>query len=63
MAVPHQITTENIQRLAFVAGYKGVADLARSLRRNRVTVWRAVKDPQRYGPTFSAIKKALHIPA
>lgn len=53
------VTKENLQALAWKAGYKGVPGLARALKRHRITVWRAVRWPDQFGPTYRAILAAV----
>ena len=54
-----QITKESIQALAWGAGFKGVPGLARAIKRHRITVWRAVRWPDQFGPTYRLICEAL----
>ena len=54
-----QITKESIQALAWGAGFKGVPGLARAIKRHRITVWRAVRLPDQFGPTYRLICEAL----
>lgn len=41
--------------------FGGVAGLAAHIGRNRVTVYSALRDPARYGPTLAAIRDALDL--
>jgi hypothetical protein len=59
MAATQRITARNLAQLAWAAGHRGVTGLAKSIRRHRVTVYRAVREPNRHRPTFRAIHKAL----
>lgn len=59
MSAVLEIDPENLARLAWLNGHKGVAGLSRAVGKHRVTIYRAVKQPKRYGPTFRAIKRAL----
>jgi DNA-binding MurR/RpiR family transcriptional regulator len=57
--VKPSVTVSTVNRLAWTAGFEGVAGLARHIRRNRVTVWNAVRFPDRHTPTFNKIVEAL----
>lgn len=59
MRAPKKIKPENLERLCWVAGFEGVSGLARHIKRHRVTVHRAVKNPEQYGPTFRKIEEVL----
>lgn len=52
--------THNLVSLCWAAGFPGVSGLARHINRNRVTVWRAVRWPDQFGPTYRAILEALY---
>lgn len=54
-----KVTSENLRRLCWARGYRGIPDLAARIGRNRVTVWRAVKNPKQYAPTYKKIAEAL----
>lgn len=54
------ITIKNVNRLAWQAGFEGVAGLARHLKRNRTTIWKAVRWPDQHSPTFNLICEALN---
>ena len=58
--VKSQVTVQNLNQLCYVAGYRGVAGLARHIGRHRVTVWKAVRWPDQNGPTFNLISEALN---
>lgn len=53
-----KIKPENLKRLCWAKGMS-IADLAKRIGRNRVTVHLAVSQPHRYGPTFRKIEEAL----
>jgi hypothetical protein len=54
-----QVNKENLRKLCWLAGYNGIVGLAKSLDRNPVTIHRAVRWPDQYGPTYRLILKAL----
>jgi hypothetical protein len=54
-----QITASNLERLSWSRGFDGVPGLADHIGRARVTVWRAVANPQRFGPTYQKLLAAL----
>lgn len=56
-----ELTTDNLCELCWRAGYRGVVGLANSIGRSRVTVHRAVRWPDQFGPTLQLIKKALNV--
>lgn len=56
-----QLTRRSLRLLCWQRGYHGVADLARILGRNRVTIHRAVANPKQFGPTYALICKALSL--
>lgn len=58
MRATKKIKPENLKRLCWAKGMS-VADLARSIGRNRVTVHNAVKNPRQFGPTFRKIEEVL----
>jgi hypothetical protein len=53
------VTTENLESLAWQRGHRGVPGLARAINRERTTVWRAVRWPDQFGPTYNLIVKEL----
>lgn len=55
------VNTETVDRLSWLRGFQGVAGLARHIGRSRNTVWRAVRWPDQFGPTFKLIEEALAI--
>jgi hypothetical protein len=57
-----QLNPRTLKILAWRAGHHGVSGLARHLGRSRETLHRAVRNPERYGPTVAAIKAAFGIP-
>jgi len=55
----NKINTKTLVPLCYRAGFAGVPALARSIKRERTTVWRAVRWPDQFGPTFKLITDAL----
>lgn len=55
----HTISTRNLRALAWKSGYQGVSDLARTIGRSRQTLYAAVKNPTRHGPTLRLIRASL----
>lgn len=53
------LTLNNLASLSWKTGYRGVSGLARAINRNRVTVYAAIRNPQRYAPTYRLIARAL----
>ena len=56
---PTGVSTDTIQELSWQAGFKGVPGLAKAIGRSRCTVWRAVRWPDQFGPTYKLITEAL----
>lgn len=54
-----RITPRELRRLAHVRGYDGVAGLARRIGRSRQTVYRALRNPERFGPTVELIRRHI----
>lgn len=54
-----RVTSENLRRLCWARGYRGIPGLADAIGRSRVTIWRAVRHPNRFTPTYTLIEKAL----
>lgn len=54
-----EITTGNLRLLCWQAGFHGVAGLAREIGRSRITVHRAVRWPDQFGPTYKLIQEKL----
>lgn len=54
-----QLTSRNLARLAAINGFASVEDLASEVRRNRVTLYTALRLPSAYGPTIRALDRAL----
>lgn len=50
---------KTLRRLCFEKGFDDVAGLARRIKKHRVTVHRAWKNPKQYGPTFADMVEAL----
>lgn len=59
MSEPRAVNTKNLRMLAWKAGHHGVTGLAKSIGRSRVTVWKAVREPNRFRPTYRAVLGAL----
>lgn len=57
--VNREINVVNFPRLMGLAGYVRVEDLARKIGRSRVTIHRAVKHPNTFGPTYRKIAEVL----
>lgn len=55
------VITKNIAVLAGINGHKSVSALARHVGRHRFTVYRALRQPNTYRPTYNAICAALPI--
>lgn len=53
-----KIKPENLKALCWKRGFS-VADLATRIGRHRVSVYRAVKNPDQHAPTFEKIKEVL----
>jgi hypothetical protein len=56
-----KVDSENLRRLCWANGFRGIPDLASEIGRSRVTVWRAVKSPKQYAPTYKLITEALSV--
>lgn len=54
-----ELSSSTLRELCWRAGYSGVVGLARHLGRSRVTIHRAVRWPDQFGPTYELIRKAL----
>ena len=54
-----KLTSQNLARLAALNGFASVSDLAGEVGRNRVTLYTALQRPSAYGPTISALDRAL----
>lgn len=61
VVAPVVVTVENLNELCWKAGFNGVAALARHLGRNRVSLWKAVRWPDQFRPTYSSIQKSLSV--
>lgn len=59
MATKRNKRTEDLARRVRRAGFFGVAELARMIGRNRVTVYKAIRNPSQFGPTARAIDAAI----
>ncbi len=55
----NKVNVKNLRRLCWQRGFHGVAGLARKLGRNRVTIYRAIEHPSRFGPAYKLIQEAL----
>lgn len=53
------MTAENLRQRAWAAGFRGVAGLAAAIGRSRVSVYRAIRNPSRFGPTHRLIVELL----
>lgn len=53
------VTRENLKARAWRAGYDGVNGLAKHIGRHPVTVHKAIRWPDQFGPTYRAILEAL----
>jgi hypothetical protein len=54
-----KVNKNNLRKLCWSRGYHGVSGLARELGRSRVTIHRAVRWPDQFGPTMRLIERAL----
>lgn len=54
-----KINTKNLTSLCWRRGLAGVPALAKKIKRARTTVWRAVRWPDQFGPTYRKIEEAL----
>ncbi|MFO1461246.1 MAG: hypothetical protein U1G08_17820 [Verrucomicrobiota bacterium] len=54
-----EITPKNLSQLSHARGFRGVAGLARRLGRDRGTLYRAARRPERFRPTIRAMREAL----
>jgi hypothetical protein len=61
MSTTRKVNKGNLRMLCWTRGYRDIAGLARSIKRNRVTVHRAVARPDQFGPTYHLIEKALAV--
>lgn len=59
MSAALKLTPRNLSQVAGLNGFRGVAELARSFGRHRVTLYRAVAQPRRFAPTIRELNKAL----
>lgn len=57
--LPDRLGPDTLRRLSAAHGFNSVAELARSIGRSRVTVWRAVRWPDQYGPTVRLLEDIL----
>jgi hypothetical protein len=55
-----KVNSGNLRALCWARGFRGVPGLARRIRRHRITIWRAVRNPKQYGPTYQKISEALN---
>lgn len=60
MRANQKLSTKNVAAHAWRAGFRGVTGLAASLGVNRVSVYRAIRTPNRHRPTFRRIEQALN---
>jgi hypothetical protein len=54
-----KVNRNNLKRLCWKRGFQGVAGLAKKIGRARITVHRAVRWPDQFGPTYKKIQEAL----
>jgi len=54
-----KINTKTLVPLCYANGFRGVGALAKKIRRTPCTVWRAVRWPDQFGPTFDLITQTL----
>ena len=54
-----KINKSNLQQLAWKRGYRGVTGVAKAIGKSRVTVHRAVRWPDQYGPTMEKLSEVL----
>jgi len=59
MTLVPKINKNNLRQLSWKRGFHGVSGVAIAIGRSRVTVHRAVKNPERYGPTMEKLKRVL----
>ncbi len=57
MTIP--LTTKTLKKIAGLNGFTGVAELAREIGCHRVTLYSALRQPDRYGPTVKKLNKQL----
>lgn len=55
-----KVNQKNLRQLCWQRGYHGVSGLARQIGRSRITVHRAVRWPDQFGPTYRLIQEALN---
>lgn len=54
-----ELTPSTLALACGLAGFRSVSELAQRIGRHRTTVHLAVRYPERYGPTFRAVRSAL----
>jgi hypothetical protein len=53
------VTKENLVPLCYANGFKGVPPLAKKIGRHEKTIWKAIRWPDQFGPTYQKIQEAL----
>lgn len=53
------VDSRNLRALCWARGFRGIPGLAKHIGRSRVTVWRAARRPDQFGPTYAKMLKAL----
>ncbi len=59
MTAQPRINKHNLRQLAWRNGYQGVTGVARAIGKSRVTVHRAVSNPNRFSPTMKKLTEVL----
>lgn len=57
----NKVNQKNLRTLCWKRGFHGVSGLAQKIGRNRITVHRAVRWPDQFGPTYRLIEEALNV--
>jgi hypothetical protein len=52
-------TTQNLVELCYRSGFKGVPGVARQINRHPKTIWRAVRWPDQFAPTYRKLVETL----
>ena len=61
MQSTRKLSEKNLTELAWKNGFRGATGLAQAIGKNRVTLYKAVRNPKRYGPTHRSICQALKL--
>jgi hypothetical protein len=56
-----KVNQKNLRQLCWQSGFHGVSGLANHIDRSRITVHRAVRWPDQFGPTYQLIQEALNV--